>query len=393
MNQPRLVHAPRITLLVLIALIAGEVGLALLPPPALGADETATTTFTLKAKAGRFYKQARKPANLSLGVEITAPYPASPTVLPMKKVTIDFPTDMKFVPKRNFPVCPDNRIGPPPVNLSVAPRTAIARCPKAVLGNGTAELYLARANSPSGPTLKDPVLVLFNGGRTRSGLPRIKIYGYSKGTGAGVYMGGVLRRDGTLAMSIPVLSLDSAVGRFDLEIPATRPIVYNNRSVPGSVGLDRTYVQARCSTGTWNLTADFVLGTRDDAGNPTSPNSYVPAPPVSGNCVGRAGHAHLKWVKVAGPHRMRRGQKGNFKVRVTNNGTAVMKRIRIVARGRWVRRNVRKPGSLWPGRTRWVKVPVRLTRRAKRHRATVVKFRVSAAKVKAKVGRKRVRVR
>ncbi len=384
---------PRNILLALVALAAMVATLASVPPMARAADETATASLDLRARSGKLYKQALKPANLGLGVEITAPFPASPTVLPMKRVIVDFPTDMKFVPKKNFPVCPDNKIGPPPVNLSVAPQTAIARCPKAVIGNGTAELYLARTNSAGGPTLKDPVLVVFNGGRTKAGLPRIKVYGYSKGTSAGVYMGGVLQKDGTLEMSIPVLSLDSAVGKFDLEIPATRPIIYNNHSVPGSVGRDKTYVQTRCSTGTWNMTADFVLGTRDDAGNPTSPNEYVSAPPVTGNCVGLAGRPHLKWVKVAGPHKMRRGQKRNFKVRVTNNGTAVMKRIRIVVNGKWIRKRSKRTANLWPGRTRWVKVPVKLTRKAKRRRATVVRARVSAAHVKAKVGKKRVRVR
>lgn len=393
MSSPRLVHFPRNAVLALIALIGLGVSLALVPPVARGADETATAGMSLKASSGKLYRQLPKAANLSLGVEVKAPFPASPKILPMKRVTVDFPTDMKFVPKRNFPVCPDNQIGPPPVNLSVPPQTAIARCPKAVLGNGSAQLYLAAINSASGPNLKDPVLVVFNGGRTRAGLARIKVYGFSKGTGAGVYMSGVLQRNGTLTMSIPVLTFDSAVGQFSLNIPATSPVVYDGKPVPGSVGRDRSYVEARCSTGTWRMKADFVFGTRDDAGRPTSPDSNVSAPPVTEGCYGRPGHPHLKWVKVKGPWKMRRGQKRTFYVRVSNNGTAVAKRVRVTAYGKWMRRNTRRAANLWPGRTRWVKVPVRMKRSARRHQRTVVKFRVSAAHTKAKTGRKRVWVR
>lgn len=73
--------------------------------------------------------------------------------------------------------------------------------------------------------------------------------------------------------------------------------------------------------------------------------------------------------------------------------TAVMKNIKVVVNGKWIRKKAKKAGSLWPGKTRWVKVPVKLTKKAKRKRATVVKARVSAFKVKAKVGKKRVRAK
>lgn len=366
---------------------------ALVAPPASAADETATASLSMTARQGKLFKQALRPVNLKLGGEIRAPWPASPTVLPMKVVDVGFPTDMKFVPKKNFPVCPRNRIGPPPVNLSVPPQTAIARCPKAVIGNGSAELYLAQANGPNGPNLKDPVLVIFNAGRTKAGLARISVYGYSKGTSAGVFMGGVLKKNGTLRLSIPVLTADSAVGKFDFEIPATEPIIYDNRSVPGSVGRDKSYAQARCSNGTWGLTADFVLGTRNDAGEPTGPSETVTAPPVTEDCVGAPGKPNLKWVKVNGPNKMKRGQRKRFKVRVTNNGTAVMRNIRIVANGKWIRKNRKKTANLWPGKTRWVNVPVRLTGKAKRKKATVLKVRVNPGNTKAKVGKKRIRVR
>lgn len=401
MSRNRLVHLPKPSAaLALAALIAvGVVALLASAPSARAADETATADFAMTARSGALYKELRKPVNMRVNVEVKAPYPASPMILPLKKVTVDFPTDMKFVPKRNFPVCPDDKVGPPPVNLSVPPADVIARCPKAVLGNGTAELYLAHVNYPTGPNLKDPVLIVFNGGTTGSGLPKIKIYGYSGGTTAGIYMEGVLQKDGKLAISVPILTADSAVGRFDLNVPATQPIKFRApgqteaTDVPGSVGLDKSYVQSKCSTGKWNLNADFVLGTRDGSGQPTSPDSNVSAPPVTTNCTGLAGKPRLARVVAKGPKKIKRAKKGVFRVKLTNNGTATAKAVKIKVSGKWVKARVQRVGKLAPGQARTVRVRVNLTRKAKRGKKTVVKFRASAAKAGAKVGRAGVRVR
>ncbi len=395
MSTHELVHFPRMTVAAALTALIGMVVATLLvsAPPAQAANESATAGFSMAPRSGPLYKEARKPVNLGINVEVTAPFPASPEILPLKKVTVDFPTDMKFNPKKNFPVCPADQVGPPPVNMSVPPAEVIARCPKAVLGNGTAQLYLAHVNYANGPNLKDPVLVVFNGGKTNSGLPKIKIYGYSKGTGAGIYMEGALQNDGKLEISVPVLTYDSAVGQFDLQIPATQPLQYNGAPVPGSVGLDKTYVQAKCSTGKWNLGAEFVLGTRDTAGQPTSPDSNVSAPPVTDNCTGLAGKARFARVVAKGPKKIRRAKKGVFRVKLTNNGTATAKAVKIKVAGKWVKPRVQRVGKLAPGQARTVRVRVNLTRKAKRGKRTVVKFRASAAKTGAKVGKARVRVR
>lgn len=393
MNVVTPARGSRGALLALLALIGLGLGLTLMPAAARADNETATSTLGLKASSGNLFREAMRPALLSLGVDVRAPWPASPTVLPMKSVRIDFPTDMTFDPKGNFPVCPDNEVGPPPVNLSVPPQVVIARCPGAVIGNGTAELYLARQNTANGPFLRDPVLVVFNGGRTKAGLPMIKVYGYSKGTTAGVYMEGVLQRDGVLAMSIPVLTSDSAVGKFDLEIPATRPITYDNRQVPGSVGRDRTYVQAKCSTGTWDMTADFTLGTRNAIGEPTSPDSNISAPAVTESCFGAAGRPAIGRLVINGPRKVRRNGRATFRVRVTNSGTAVAKRVRIVANGNWVKRGTANGGNLRPGQSRVVRVPVRLTNRARAGGRTAIRFRVTANGAKARAANWRVQVR
>ncbi|MCO5315475.1 MAG: hypothetical protein M9938_04840 [Solirubrobacterales bacterium] len=384
----------RIRSIILIALGGFALGLALLPTVARGADETATASFSIKSQSGNLFRQALRPANFNMEVEVRAPYPESPKVLPMKRVTLGLPTDMRFVPKSNFPVCPDNQIGPPPVNLSVPPDVAIARCPGAVIGNGTAGLYLAGANNADGPFLKDPVLVVFNGGRTKAGLPKIKVYGFSKGTSAGVYMEGVLQNNGTLAVSIPVLTSDSAVGRFNLAIPATQPIVYNNRSVPGSVGRDRSYVQSRCSTGSWRMTSTFLLGNRNDAGQPVGEESTITAAPVSDSCFGAVGTPRFAAFRTSGPKKMKARGRAVFRVRVTNNGTAVMNRIRVFANGPWIRRaNVNGGTNLWPGASRWVRVPVRMNNRARRNRSTRITFRATAQKTKVRTGSRWVRVR
>ncbi|MGK2931244.1 MAG: hypothetical protein ACSLFD_00455, partial [Solirubrobacterales bacterium] len=211
--------------------------------PANAADETATAKFGLTPQQGKFSKTERSPANWRTEVEIKAPFPASPKVQPMKKVTETFPLDMTFNPKANTPVCPDSQVGPD-ADLNFEPNTIIARCPKAVIGNGLAELYLAGNNSATGPTLPDPVLIIFNGGENGAGNPKMKIYGYSAGTGVGIYMEGALIK-GELEVAIPRLSFDSATGYFDLNIPGDESEFANRR------GVDKTYVQAKCSTGKW----------------------------------------------------------------------------------------------------------------------------------------------
>lgn len=329
--------------------------------------EVAEADLNMTAQSGGLYTNALKPVNWRVDVKVTAPFPANPTILPLKKVSLDFTTDMKFVPKNGFPVCGDDKVGPPPVNMSVPPATIIQRCPDAVLGNGSAELHLAKVNYANGPNLKDPVLIVFNGGKTSSGLPKIKIYGFSKGTGAGIFMEGVLQPDGKLDILIPVLTYDSAVGRFDLNIPGTEPVKYNNADVPGSMGLDKTYVQAKCSTGHWDMTAKFTLGERDTAGEPIGTESVIDAPPVSKTCVGTPStpqKAKLAKPKVKGAAKAKRGKKVTYRVTVKNSGKAAAKGVKIAAKGKGAK-GAAKVGTIAAGKSKTVKVKVKFTKKGK----------------------------
>jgi hypothetical protein len=369
----------------IIATVFAAVGLTLATSGvASAANETATAGLTLTPQSGTLYKNALRPVNFRADVEVKAPL-SSPKVNPMKRVKITFPSDMKFVPKSNTPVCSNSRVGPN-TNLSFPPDTIIARCPTAVLGNGTAGLYLAGNNNATGPTLKDPVLIVFNGGKNSEGLPKIKIYGYSQGTGAGIYMEGVLRNS-VLDISIPVLTFDSAVGDFNLNIPGDNSPFANRR------GKDRTYVQAKCSTGSWTTDAMFTLGTRNTAGDPTSPDTFINAPAFKESCNGAVGRARFGNVTVKGAKSIRRGGSTVYRVTLRNNGTNVANGVRIGVGGKWVKRHSQRVSKMPAGSSRTVKVRAGLTRSAKKGKKTAIKFRMTAAKTNAKVKTFGVKVR
>ncbi|MGA7397287.1 MAG: hypothetical protein WBW62_07570, partial [Solirubrobacterales bacterium] len=109
------------------------------------ADESATASLNMTSQSGKLFKNSYEPVNWSVNASISAPA-SSPKVQPMKKITFNFPSDMKFSPSSNVPVCGDAAVGPAPVNLSVPPDEVIARCPNSVLGNGTAIIRLGQAN-------------------------------------------------------------------------------------------------------------------------------------------------------------------------------------------------------------------------------------------------------
>jgi len=378
----------RAALLALVAL--ASLGSAVFASQARAANEVAAADFDLAAQSGQLYSNALKPANFRIEVKVTAPFPASPSVLPLKNVKVTLPTDLTFVPKASMPECGSDKVGPPPVNMSVPPQEIIARCPKSVVGNGTADLYLAKVNYADGPNLRDSVLVVFNGGTTNTGRPKIKIYGYSKGTGAGIYMEGVLTADGGLDVDIPVLPYDSAVGRFDLNIPGPNPIVYDKNPVPESVGLDKTYAQAKCSAGSWKVDAALTLGERDTSGAPTGPNSTVVAPTVTKDCVGTKANlkAKLAKPKVKGPAKAKRGKKVAYKVTVKNTGGAAAKGVKIVAKGKGAK-GAAKVGKIAPGKSRTVKVKVKFTKKGK----SKVTFTAKSSNGGSAKGKKVVRVK
>lgn len=347
---------------------------------ATASDETASNGFQMSPIAGGLFKEAPRPINWRVEVEIKAPYPGSPTVQPLKRVTADFPTEMSFNPDPAMPVCPDDKVGPD-VNLTISPDAVVERCPQSVIGNGSAELYLARINSADGPTLKDPVLIVFNGGRTDTGLPKMKIYGYSKNVGYGIYMEGILTKQGILDVTIPFIPYDSAVGSFNLNIPGSSSPFENRR------GQTPDYVRTTCRNGSWEGGSSFVLGTRDEAGQATSPDSVVTAPRLTIPCDGATGKPRVK-LGVKGRSVAKAGARPVYRVTVRNSGTATARGVRVVAGGRGASGKA-KGGNIAPGKAKTFKVKVRFKKRG----VSKVRFRaVGKPSVRGFVT-KRIRVR
>ncbi|MGA7396106.1 MAG: CARDB domain-containing protein, partial [Solirubrobacterales bacterium] len=196
----------------------------------------------------------------------------------------------------------------------------------------------------------------------------------------GIYMEGALV-NGTLEVAITQLTADSATAEFNLNIPGTDSPFANRR------GVDKTYVQAKCSTGTWLLNTTFELGSRDAANNPTTPTETVVAPQTSESCVGLAGNAKLKNKSVKGPSKVKKGKKGTFKVKVTNNGTAIAKNLKVVVQGKGVS-GKQSAGKLAPGASKTIKVKAKFKKKGK-IKAT---FKTTAGKVKA-TSKKTVKVK
>ena len=263
---------------------------------ARAADETVTTESTFFPINGPFHPDTFTPSNWKFSAEVKAPYPDSETVQPLKRLRIGFPPDAELqIHDSVTPPCSDNKIGPA-TNLNFPPDIIVARCPKSVLGNGTAGLYLAGGNSGAGPTLRDVVLVVFYGGENDQGDPKIKIYGYSAQTGVGLYLHGIW--DGsTLDLAIPRITFDTGIGELTLDLPGSNSPIENRR------GQDPEVVRAKCSTGSFATSADFTLGTRDSDGLPTSPETDIQAPESIMSCSGTPGGG--------GPYRLVVTRKGN----------------------------------------------------------------------------------
>lgn len=351
--------------------------------------EVAATDMSLTAQKGSLYQGGAVPANWSLDVGITQPWSSGDVknIMPLKNIRAKMPTDLTFNPDPKMPVCGPDKIGPPPINMSVTPQTVIARCPKSVIGNGTADLYLYHKNTTGKPSLSKAddtpaVLIVFNGGRNAQGRPVIKIYGYSKATSAGIYMESPLEADGTLSVDVPRLTGDAGVGRFDLNIPGSTPIRYNYKSVPESVGQDRNYAQAKCSTGSWTVDTEFTLGYRDPNGNPSDSSSGIIVPPAQPDpnvlldsprltlpCVGKPGKpapakAKIGKVTVKGAGKAKRGKKVTYRVTVRNTGGAAAKGVKVVAKGKGAKGSA-NGGTIAAGKSKTVKVKVKFTKKGK----------------------------
>lgn len=368
--------------------------------------EVASASMSATPRKGTLYKGGFVPSNWKIEVEVTQPPPEPPAtskdILPLKRVKVNFGRDIIFKPSNKTKVCPDNKVGPGG-NMSRPPADIIALCPKSVIGNGTADLYLGHKNNGNGPHLsleKDSaaVLIAFDGGK-QNGRPKIKIYGYSKQTTAGIYMETVLQPDGTLDIAVPPLSADSAVGRFDLNLPGSTPIRYDRRTLPQSVGQDPNYLQAKCSTGSWLLTSEFVLGERpggfENPGGPEGPETTLTAPDFTENCVGKAGKppagkAKLGAVKVNGKAKAKRGKAQVYKVRVKNAGNAPARGVVVVAKGKGVKGKTKvKIGNIPAKKAKVGKLKLKFTKKGK----SKVTFTIRSNNAGNKKANKVVRVR
>jgi hypothetical protein len=361
-----------------LRLVLTALALLAFVPAAEASNETATSALSMTPISGQLFKDLPRPVKWEVEVEIKAPSQA-PSVTPVKEVRASLPKEMSFNPDPDMAVCPDSEIGPS-TNLTVPPEMAIAKCPDSVIGNGTAQHYIGGVNDPNGPTLRDGVVVIFNGGLTAQGLPKIKIYGYSQGAATGIYMVGVLDK-GQLNVTIPVLPFDSATGQFHLSIPGTEEPHEDRR------GQDPAYVRATCGDGKWDGQVDFLLGTRNTDGSAAGEESTVAAPPLSIPCSGQPGKAKLGKLSVKGPASVKQGKKATYRVKVTNSGTATAKGLKLSASGKGAK-GASSAGSLAPGQGKTVKVKVKFTSKGN----SKVKFKIAGKGIKAQTLSKKIKV-
>jgi len=322
---------------------------------AQAADESATAGISMTPSRGTLYKEALRPVDWRVEVEVSAPY-SSPRVQPTKRVKAFFPREMKFIPGPNTAVCPESEVGPPPVNLSVPPEQVISRCPDALIGNGSSVIRLAQANCQGCVYLEDPVLLIFNGGLNAKGQAKLSIYGYSEFAATGLYMEGVLR-NGVLDVAIPPITGDSSTSTFDLNIPGA------DSPFPERRGVDPDYVQTTCATGSWKGYAEFALGSRDTLGQATSPEVLIRSPEFETSCIGAEGKAALGRLTVKGPSGVRKGIR-NYGVVVRNTGTATARAGRLKVTGPGTSGGA-VIGNLKPGARKTVMIKIRHRRSGK----------------------------
>gem|GEM_PF-596468 len=332
-----------------------------LPAIANAGDESADAEFTITPKSGAtFFNNAFSAAQGTVNTVITLPGPSDdyPKITPMKVADLRFPPAraLTFNPKPSMPVCPDGQLGPPPTTNSVPVPQMIARCPKALIGNGTALFALARNTKPS--AARDGELLIFNGGRV-DGLPKIKVYSYSYDLQVGIYTSAILQPDGRLRFEIPSLPVDSAVTAMKLAIPGrrtVRPKPTLDTTVILPAGLDANYIQVKCA-GKQGLpwSADYTLGERDTGGNPINGPELFLADSGTVPCTGMSADPRIAGLKVTGPGRALRNRMTVFRVRVRNTGGTPATGGRLLLSGRGVRAVVRV-GNIAGGQSRTVTI-------------------------------------
>jgi len=355
------------------------------PSAANAADETLEASFSLTPRSGEFLNNGYKPANWRVENNVTA---TGPQILPSKNIDLQFPAgELTFNPG-NVPVCSDDKVGPPPTDLSQPVPNIVNRCPDSVLGNGTAKFALAQSNTPA--ALLDGVIVVFNGG-TQGGRPLIKVYAYSYDTMVAVFTEAALQADGSLDFEVPQLSFDSSVTSLNLSIPSTNITLTDwgpgNETVVLPKGVKSDYAQAKCSTGSWPWSADFTFGTRASDNTPTSPDTFSSDGGIE-NCTGVTGKAKIKSVKVKGPSKVKRNKKATYKVKIKNSGAVTATSVKLNLSGKGVSAK-KKVGKIGAGKTKTVKVKVKFKKKGK----VKAKFKVTSKNGGKKTATKTIKVK
>jgi hypothetical protein len=368
-----------------------------IPTMANAAGETADADISITPRSGStFYNNAFKSANWIVETAIipSGPFPEVPKIEPMKVADLGFPPSsaMTFNPKASMPVCPDDQLGPPPTSNSIPVPDMIARCPNALIGNGTAVFGLAQSTSPTATRAGE--ILIFNGGLV-GGLPKIKVYAYSYDTSVGIYTSAILQPDGQLLFNIPQLTSDSSVRSLNLSIPGSKIVLEKPNfglTVTLPAGQDPNYVQAKCvGNAGFPWTADFTMGSRDNGGNPIGDPEFVISDSGTAPCTGvpkAPSRPRLANLRVIGPGSARRNRPTVFRVQVRNTGTAAVTGARLVMAGRGVRVNA-PVGRVAPRQTKTIVIRARFRLRGL-SRTTI---KLNTGNAGRKVARKNVRVR
>ena len=349
----------RNSIAVVIAIAVGMLGISVSQAAASG--ETATSFASIKPR-GALSKTERRPVDVHLEGKIK-PGPGQLRLRELTNVKLNLPKDLTFSPK-GTPVCTKD-IGQVDDNNANRPTAAvIAECPKSVVGEGTAIINIAGLVANE---VKDPQLVIFNGGSDGNGNPKLLIHGYSSTVipgGFGILMQGTLINGG-LDVAVPKLAADSAVTEFKFDLP-------------GKQGKDPAYAQASCSSGIYNFNAIFSLADSDPNSGTYTNRSDITTDPTTQKCVGSdtggggGSKADLASPKVSGPKSVKVGKKGTFKVKVKNAGGSTIKGVKVKAKGKGAKGS-KSAGTLKAGKSKKVKVKVKFKKKG----TVKVKFKVS----------------
>lgn len=325
------------------------------------------STLSLSPKSGSFFNNAFKTADLTVTTGASAPNPPITELLPTRSTTLNLPpaSQMTFNPG-SMPVCPDNQIGPA-TNNSVEIPVIVARCPNAVIGNGTATFLLNRVNNPNAtPPSLDGQIIVFNGG-LNGGQPRLKFWAYSYDTGVAIYTEGTISTQGVLEIPIPQLTQDSAVNSLNFNLPGETITQYLPAqditiTIPGGQKAD--YVQSKCDTGTFPFSADFLLGRRLTDGTPIGNGEIYTDVGSDISCTGVPAVARLGKVTVTGPGTAKVGKVATYSVKITNTGGAAASGVRLAVSGRGVKINT-SVGSIAGGGSKTVKIKAKFKSKGK----------------------------